>query len=566
MVVVAVESDVDSDVDVDDSNNDNNNDNSGDNNNDSNNDSNNDMCNNKCNDYECNGVGGKEKMFVIGDSESEGLVDYAIGVEDVQQTPKKWPIYLVSSAFLLLFLAYNTLQNYATSLLPGDLGSNSLAILYLVVPFSCFFGPVFLDKLGEKWSMVIGGACYIVFMASMIVADKAPWAVLASSVIIGFGSAILWVGIGSYLTKASTPDTLGSNNGIFWGIFQTSNVLGNLGAYFIFNHLGGSNGLFIALTGAGCCGVLLLMCVRQTKHFEHTTNLKAARSKEPPHNTILIAAAVNEGDDESQPLLTPTPTPAISISKQIWKDILDTFDIMGRNEILALIYMFFFSGFELAYWSGEVPQTICPSSIGIVMVFAGVGEIIGSIFANLTSDKFGCTMVLLISACCYAGGLLGTTFLHLRPDVYRPEWNSASWLIYVCTFLLGYGDAGINTQIYALIGKMSRDEGNMVKAFTVFQIWQNIGSAVGYFYGPYLPMHGVPSPGLYDDDDDDDGGGGSGLDDCSWEANKWRQGGGSLGQIYVQGVILFAATVLFIRMDRKSSLMKRNQSKPPENL
>eukprot|EP00055_Hartaetosiga_balthica_P015536 m.92403 g.92403 ORF g.92403 m.92403 type:complete len:564 (+) comp8891_c0_seq1:126-1817(+) len=483
---------------------------------------------------------------------------------NVQPKPEKRPVYLVSLAFFFLFLSYNTFQNYDTLLLPGNLGNDSLAILYITVPFACFFGPVFIDKFGEKWSMAIGGSCYVVFLASL--GYRAPWVVYISSIIIGFGSAILWVGIGSYLTKASTPDTLGSNNGIFWGIFQTSNVLGNLGAYFIFNHLGGSNGLFIALTGAGCCGVLLLMCVRQTKHFEHTTNLKAARSKEPPHNTILIAAAVNEGDDESQPLLTPTPTPAISISKQIWKDILDTFDIMGRNEILALIYMFFFSGFELAYWSGEVPQTICPSSIGIVMVFAGVGEIIGSIFANLTSDKFGCTMVLLISACCYAGGLLGTTFLHLRPDVYRPEWNSASWLIYVCTFLLGYGDAGINTQIYALIGKMSRDEGNMVKAFTVFQIWQNIGSAVGYFYGPYLPMHGVPSPGLYDDDDDDDGGGGSGLDDCSWEANKWRQGGGSLGQIYVQGVILFAATVLFIRMDRKSSLMKRNQSKPPENL
>eukprot|EP00055_Hartaetosiga_balthica_P015538 m.92450 g.92450 ORF g.92450 m.92450 type:complete len:215 (+) comp8891_c0_seq6:126-770(+) len=87
---------------------------------------------------------------------------------NVQPKPEKRPVYLVSLAFFFLFLSYNTFQNYDTLLLPGNLGNDSLAILYITVPFACFFGPVFIDKFGEKWSMAIGGSCYVVFLASLV--------------------------------------------------------------------------------------------------------------------------------------------------------------------------------------------------------------------------------------------------------------------------------------------------------------------------------------------------------------------------------------------------------------
>eukprot|EP00055_Hartaetosiga_balthica_P015539 m.92460 g.92460 ORF g.92460 m.92460 type:complete len:253 (+) comp8891_c0_seq7:126-884(+) len=102
---------------------------------------------------------------------------------NVQPKPEKRPVYLVSLAFFFLFLSYNTFQNYDTLLLPGNLGNDSLAILYITVPFACFFGPVFIDKFGEKWSMAIGGSCYVVFLASL--GYRAPWVVYISSIIIG---------------------------------------------------------------------------------------------------------------------------------------------------------------------------------------------------------------------------------------------------------------------------------------------------------------------------------------------------------------------------------------------
>lgn len=111
----------------------------------------------------------------------------------------------------------------------------------------------------------MGAACYVVYMASLIWIIRGV--VLACAVVIGaclrrgagagrsdltflfavpavdahlhhvapgFGAAILWVAVGSYITKSSLASDYGRNNGIFWGIFQLSNVLGNLGAYFVF--------------------------------------------------------------------------------------------------------------------------------------------------------------------------------------------------------------------------------------------------------------------------------------------------------------------------------------------
>ena len=77
----------------------------------------------------------------------------------------------------------------------------------------------------------------------------------------GFGAAILWIALGAYVTKASTPDTVGKNNGVFWGVFQFSNVLGNLGAYFVFNVRCNNTPAAPVLWVCMCACVVLCVCV-----------------------------------------------------------------------------------------------------------------------------------------------------------------------------------------------------------------------------------------------------------------------------------------------------------------
>ena len=45
--------------------------------------------------------------------------------------------------------------------------------------------------------------------------------------------------------------------------------------------------------------------------------------------------------------------------------------------MLLLSGMMFFSGLELAFWSGEFPLLLAKTSVGLVLTFAGVGEVLG---------------------------------------------------------------------------------------------------------------------------------------------------------------------------------------------
>jgi hypothetical protein len=53
------------------------------------------------------------------------------------------------------------LQNYATSLFPGNLGNVSLAVLYISVCVFVSLSPAIVHRWGERLSMVIGAAGYV---------------------------------------------------------------------------------------------------------------------------------------------------------------------------------------------------------------------------------------------------------------------------------------------------------------------------------------------------------------------------------------------------------------------
>ena len=97
--------------------------------------------------------------------------DVALGrTQASNPTPKTdaYNIAMLSIGFLLIFTAYNSLQNYVTSLLPGDLGNISLSVLYCSVCIFVFIAPSVASVLGERLTMVLGAVCYIAYMASLI--------------------------------------------------------------------------------------------------------------------------------------------------------------------------------------------------------------------------------------------------------------------------------------------------------------------------------------------------------------------------------------------------------------
>ena len=112
----------------------------------------------------------------------------------------EWNALMCSMAFFLIFTAFGTVQNYATSL-PGDSGAISLAILYLVLTFSNIFIPAVAGFMSPRWAMFIGSATYAIYVAANI--HEIDAILYAAAAIMGLGAALLWVAQGSFITQCS---------------------------------------------------------------------------------------------------------------------------------------------------------------------------------------------------------------------------------------------------------------------------------------------------------------------------------------------------------------------------
>ena len=86
-------------------------------------------------------------------------------------------------------------------------------------------------------------------------------------------------------------------------------------------------------------------------------------------------------------------------------------------------------------------------------------------------------------------------------------------MAFVAALCYGTADSAFNTQTYALLSDKMKD----AHSFTLFQLAQNVGSAVGFYYGERFPLTGH---------------------------------GGSATQLVVQAVVMVLATVGLVAVDR----------------
>jgi len=92
---------------------------------------------------------------------------------------------VVSSGFLFLFTAFQSLQNLQSSLNPDKgLGLASLSVIYAALILSCMFvPPVMVGRLGCKWTLVISMVGYVLYTAANYHARW--WTLIPASILIG---------------------------------------------------------------------------------------------------------------------------------------------------------------------------------------------------------------------------------------------------------------------------------------------------------------------------------------------------------------------------------------------
>ncbi|KAK3140028.1 hypothetical protein QOZ80_5AG0394390 [Eleusine coracana subsp. coracana] len=374
-------------------------------------------------------------------------------------------VHLLSAAFLFVFLAYHAAQNLQSTVNTDEnLGSLSLALLYTSFTAFAAVGSAVVRRMGSRRALVVGTSGYLLFIA----ANLAPtwYTMVPASLYLGFTASIIWVGQGTYLTSAALsharehnlPEgpTLGSFNGEFWGMFASTQVIGNLISLALLRNgkdggsVTGKNLLFVVFLGCMIVGIVL-MC--------------------------LLSKRDEKGDN------APTHSSFGAMLKYIVAPLKD-------RRMLLIIPLIAYSGLQQAFvWAVFTKSIVTPvlgiSGVGGAMAIYGASDVVCSLLAGrLTSGLHSATSIVSVGAIVQAIVLFWLLLFYSPIDgvlgAAIPLFIGALW---------GVGDGVLNTQLSALLGLLFEDVKEA--AFAQLKVWQSGAIAVIFFLSPSITLQAM---------------------------------------------------------------------------
>lgn len=391
-------------------------------------------------------------------------------------------VILIGLAFLFVFTAFQTMGNIQKTILDsisdedssfkGD-GYISMAVIYAVMAICNWTAPSVISLVGPRIAMIFGAITYLLFILSFLL--PLTWLLYVASSVIGVGAAMIWTGQGNYLTLNSTPATISRNSGIFWAMLQASLFIGNLFVYFQFE---GKERIdkdtrtvtIVVLSAIAAAGIVVMVFLPR-----------------PPRSA-------DESSSSSAPL--PPPEGPLEALKGAW-------NLFTTKRMLLLCVTFFYTGIELSFFSGVYSSAVgftknlenSKQLVGMSGIFIGLGEVLGGALFGILGEKtrrWGRDPIVMAGFVIQVLGFF-LIFLNLPDaspfeDTYDEAFiTSSAPLAIFCSFLLGFGDACFNTQIYSTLGGVYKD--NSASAFAIFKFTQSIASAASFFYATYVGLY-----------------------------------------------------------------------------
>eukprot|EP00026_Physarum_polycephalum_P007730 Phypoly_transcript_07795.p1 GENE.Phypoly_transcript_07795~~Phypoly_transcript_07795.p1 ORF type:complete len:431 (+),score=39.49 Phypoly_transcript_07795:56-1348(+) len=347
-------------------------------------------------------------------------------------------VLVLSFSFCLLFSAFNTAGSLQTSL-NGNLGYWSNGILYIVFAVATFVSPWFVINFGEKITLLIGAACYTLYIGANIRVTEAF--LFTASGIIGFGAALIWTAQGSVILHSAPLAKLGAYNGIFFGIFQWSHVIGNVIAGELLEDGTPKSTLFLVLTIVAGCSLIGFVCVRQSVSTE--------KMNEEPIGERLV----------------------------------QTIKVMGTRRMMLLWIVIIYTGISQTFVTGIFPATRPQKIVGWINAVFGAADVVGSFTFGYLSDRIGRLPIVLICGCSMTIGSI-VLFLQLFHKITQDDWVG-----YVIAIFLGIADSGFNTQIYSTLGTYFPER--LEASIGAFKFLQSGASAVLFFIGAHVKAYSI---------------------------------------------------------------------------
>ncbi|XP_072907738.1 protein unc-93 homolog A isoform X2 [Hemitrygon akajei] len=285
---------------------------------------------------------------------------------------------IVSFGFLLLFTAYGGLQTVQSSLNSDEgLGLASLSVIYAaLITSSMFLPPIMIKYFGCKWTIVMSMCCYVTFSIGNF--HPSWYTLIPTAVILGLGGAPLWSAKCTYLTICGNryaekfnklPENVVNHYfGIFFLIFQSSAVWGNLMSSLIFQYT--SNEANITEEHLSYCGAA------NCPAYDSMLNTNVTQTSYPA-STIYLLSGVYTGVGLSGVIfvaifLDQLDKQDVDEFKKkkidVYTHLVSTFTHLKDKRQVLLIVMTMYSGFEQGFLAGDYTKAYVTCALGIQYV------------------------------------------------------------------------------------------------------------------------------------------------------------------------------------------------------
>uniref|UniRef100_A0A2I3G9G3 Protein unc-93 homolog A n=1 Tax=Nomascus leucogenys TaxID=61853 RepID=A0A2I3G9G3_NOMLE len=349
-------------------------------------------------------------------------------------------VLVISFGFLLLFTAYGGLQSLQSSLYSEEgLGVTALSTLYGgMLLSSMFLPPLLIDRLGCKGTIILSMCGYVAFSVGNFFASW--YTLIPTSILLGLGAAPLWSAQCTYLTimgnthaeKAGKrgKDVVNQYFGIFFLVFQSSSVWGNLISSLVFGQTPSQ--------GSGVLAVLMI-----------------AAFLEP----IRDVQRESEGKKRSPPF---------------WSTLLSTFKLYRDKRLCLLILLPLYSGLQQGFLSSEYTRSYVTCALGIrfvgyVMICFSATDALCSVLYGKVSQHTGRVVL-------YALGFRGSCY-HLACKIILLKWGSGKAVLFSCTGSLW----GPWQTLYGVLFEKSKEA-----AFANYRLWEALGFVIAFGYSTFL--------------------------------------------------------------------------------
>ncbi|XP_069788247.1 protein unc-93 homolog A isoform X2 [Narcine bancroftii] len=352
-----------------------------------------------------------------------------------------------------------------------------------------FVPPIMIKYFGCKWTIVMSMSCYVTFSIGNF--HSSWYTLIPTAVILGLGGAPLWSAKCTYLTICGNQyaekfnevpaNVINHYFGIFFLIFQSSSVWGNLMSSLIFQYTSSEGNIteeHLLFCGAANCPAydsLLNANVTQTSYPVSTIYLLSGVYTAVGLGGVIFVAIFLDQLDKKE--VNDFKNQKINLCTHL----VATFTHLKDKRQILLIVMTMYSGFEQGFLAGDYTKAYVTCALGIQYVgycmicFGASNSIFSLTFGNISKYTGRIPLFFLATVTNFA------SIISLL--LWNPHPNQLP-VYFVYPILWGMADAVWQTQINALYGVLFLE--HKEAAFANYRLWESMGFVIAFSYANFL--------------------------------------------------------------------------------